>query len=252
MSGRSVAWRAARAVTSSEKGARSLTHRPCARITRRPGRNGTNRTASSSVVVQFDRPVRTNRHSVWSPARPRPVASGASTRPPTLSCSSSASGNASPAAAISIASNGRGVGRARAAVAVDEPQVRHAQRPQVVAGAVVQRADALDRVHLADDLREHGRLVAAAGADLQHARLPRRDRQVGEDELGHPRRRRTAARSSARGRSAAPCRRTRGSTAPSSTKRCRGTCVHRGEHRRMRGCPTSPAARPSVRASVPA
>ena len=32
-----------------------------------------------------------------------------------------------------------------------------------------QRADALDRVDLAGELREHRRLVAAAGADLEHA-----------------------------------------------------------------------------------
>ena len=31
-------------------------------------------------------------------------------------------------------------------------------------------ADALDRVHLVGELREDRRLVAAAGADLQHAR----------------------------------------------------------------------------------
>ena len=46
-----------------------------------PESSGTKRTGSSSVVAQFARPVRTNRHNVCSPIRPRPTASGASTRP---------------------------------------------------------------------------------------------------------------------------------------------------------------------------
>ena len=62
-----------------------------------------------------------------------------------------------------------------AAVAVLEPHVLELERLQVAPRLAHQRADALDGVHLARDLREHGRLVAAAGADLEHA-LERRAR----------------------------------------------------------------------------
>ena len=73
-----------------------------------------------------------------------------------------------------------------------------------------QARNALDGVDLLHQRREHGRLVAAAGADLQHLGAP-------VPPPAAPRscaQRRRAARSSDRTRSAAPCPRRRGWRAP--------------------------------------
>jgi hypothetical protein len=53
------------------------------------------------------------------------------------------------------------------AVAVREAQVLQTQREQIAPRALEQRLDPLDRVHLGEDVRQHRRLVAAAGAHLE-------------------------------------------------------------------------------------
>src|SRR4029079_8979974 len=62
-----------------------------------------------------------------------------------------------------------GLAEVRAAVAVCKAHVANLQGLQMPPGLVDERADALDRVHGLGDLREHRRLIAAAGADLEHA-----------------------------------------------------------------------------------
>ena len=62
----------------------------------------------------------------------------------------------------------RGCRQAETAVAIVQPDVRHAQRPKIELGALGKRAHPLDRINLGCDLRQHRRLIAAAGPDLQH------------------------------------------------------------------------------------
>ena len=51
-----------------------------------------------------------------------------------------------------------------------EAHVADAELAQTLLRALEQRLDALDAVEPADQRRQHGRLVAAAGADLEHLR----------------------------------------------------------------------------------
>src|SRR5262245_15745548 len=64
-----------------------------------------------------------------------------------------------------------------------QTNVLRLQRLQIAPRLRDEREDALDGVNLGGDLREHRRLIAAAGTDLQHAR----ELASGARELGHPR-----------------------------------------------------------------
>ena len=81
------------------------------------------------------------------------------------------------------------------------------------ARALHERLDPLDAVDVLRERREHGGLIAAPGADLEHPRelLARRTPRSAPRSSA---RRCRAARSSGRSRSAAPCPRMRGSRAP--------------------------------------
>ena len=65
-------------------------------------------------------------------------------------------------------SYGRLLRPAQRAVADDQGHVPIAQLPQHRAGPLGKLAVALDADDLAGQLGQHGRLIAAAGADLQH------------------------------------------------------------------------------------
>lgn len=79
----------------------------------------------------------------------------------------------------------RHAGHAQHAVAMDQAHPGgQAQRPQMAARQLVQAADTLDGMHLAHDLGQYRRLVAAAGANLEH---PRRSTVLADsgDHAGH-------------------------------------------------------------------
>ena len=130
--------------------------------------SGTKRTSSSS--------------SRSSPAGVRRVSdrrcsgsvTGATRRPPGASwASSSASPSMLPAAATLMASNGRALGQPARAVAHDQRHVLHARGGEVARRAARQARVALDRPHVPRQVREHGGVVARAGADVEHAVLRR-------------------------------------------------------------------------------
>ena len=162
-------------------------------------------------------------------ARP-PSRSGSTILPPGASWRNSASGH--------LAARRR---RRRSPGTAPPSRARHSRRRAPGAGCSAaapsrlararscRRLDALDRVDLGKELRQHRRLVAAAGADLEH--LPRLASV--HQELDHARDDVRAARWSARSRSAARCPRRRGWRAPP---------------RRTGGAAPSPCA-PSTRSS---
>src|SRR5258708_2813665 len=69
----------------------------------------------------------------------------------------------------------------RVAVAMRKAQVGKAQADEIAARALEQRLDALDRVHLGKNVREHRRLVTAAGTDFE-----RLAGVFAQHELDHP------------------------------------------------------------------
>ena len=87
-----------------------------------------------------------------------------------------------------ILSNGGVFGPAQVAVAHLHVDIFVMQSVQRLFGLAAERGDDLDRVDFGDELGEHGRLVAAAGADLQH--LVARLRVDGFGHVGHDERRR--------------------------------------------------------------
>ena len=180
-----------------------------------------------------------------SPSASR-CASGSTIRPPGFRYLSSAVGTCVAAAVTTIASTDEVFAEIGRAVAVLQAHVLHLERLQVAPRLGHQRADALDRVHFARDLRQHRRLVAAAGADLEHAFRARRRCARARSSARRP----TAARSSARARSAAGCRRRRGSRAP-RRRRCAAARRSSPPARPRRECPARAAARSSACACAP-
>ena len=62
----------------------------------------------------------------------------------------------------------RALGISQHAIAKNQMHIVHTQWAQVVTGFFMQSAQALNAVNLGRHMAEHGRLVAAAGANLQH------------------------------------------------------------------------------------
>jgi hypothetical protein len=143
---------------------------------------GTNRTIPITSLSGL-RPVRVITISSCTPRL-----TGATSRPPTRSRSSSGRGTCSGAAVRTIASYGACPGSYR-----PEPDVEVAQLAQQRLGPPAQLGHDLDGVDLADTLGQHGSLVARAGADLQHPhvaawadqrRHPRHDRRLADGLAG--------------------------------------------------------------------
>ena len=171
-----VSERADGRTSTNRQGHRAIVHAS-------PESNGTNLTASS--VVFLDAAGRRLEHrqplhaALVAGLRERQHHAPAGLR----DSASSAVGTCVAPAVTTIASTASSSLEVVAAVAVLERNVAQLERLQVAPRLGDQRADALDGVHLARDVREHRGLVAAAGADLEHvAELAAVAR-----ELGHAR-----------------------------------------------------------------
>ena len=168
---------------------------------------------------------------------------GTTSRPWNASCSIRAGGTAGTLAVTRIASNGAASGQPARAVAApqrDAPVAQPVQRGRCALGLSGARLDAVDR---GVELGQHRRLVATAGADLQH-------RLAGLKlyELGHQTRRCTAARWSAPGRAATPGRRRpRRVWSPARTGAA-ARCAWRPARLRRAHRALSPAPQPSAAA----
>ncbi len=91
-------------------------------------------------------------------------------RPPTFNCSIHAGGISSPAAAATMASKGAAAEHTQCTIAKYQPHVGQAQRSQVFARLLVQRAQALDADNFTEQLCQHRRGVTAPGTDFEYAR----------------------------------------------------------------------------------
>ena len=129
-----------------------------------PGRNGTKWQASSVSLVHSDLPVRVMQLQVLdlrADRRHQAAADGQLLEQCTRHLETGRRKD--------DAVEWRDLREPKHTISVLQAQVGDAQRPQIGLGELVQGLDALDRIHLLRHAGQHGRLVAAAGADLEHA-----------------------------------------------------------------------------------
>ena len=215
-----------------------------AKVQPRPGSSGTNLTASN-VCSRIPRRRRfDHRQPLHAPLAFVAAARAAAPCVRRASGSGAApSGTCVAPAVTTIASTAIVFAEVGAAVAVREPHVADLQRLQVAARLVDQRA------RCARPCRPSSR-AARAPPSGSRSRCRSRARRRARGRCARARSsapRPTAARSSARGRSAAARRRRRGSRAP-RRRRCAAAWHSSPPARPRRGCPARAGARPSARA----